>query len=132
MYQSYTDPIVAMNEWEDAVRHFNYCLIRNVCDLPNQTVIKSPPTIGVKYSYLQPDNGDTRAQYRVVFRGLSPGIYTSWYVCLLIITLLCLTVSIGLLLACWSLVFRVRCVVVITLVMKPIKHGVPLRGMALS
>ena len=120
-----------MDEWEDAVRHFNYCLIRNIRDLPDRTVVESPPAIGGKYSYLRPDNGDTQAQYCVVFRGLSPGIYTSWYVYSLVMSIFPLTGNIGLLLARWLLVFRVLCVVVIILVMKPIKHGVPLRGMVL-
>ena len=67
-----------MDEFEDAVRHLNYCVMPNPRELPDRSVINPPPPVDMTRPYLRYDGSGTTAQYRVIFRGLDTGIYTSW------------------------------------------------------
>ncbi|KAI0795173.1 hypothetical protein BC629DRAFT_1592690 [Irpex lacteus] len=79
VYQTFNDPVVAADMWEQVVREGKYCRMQRGLSLPRRLPCeKIPDLVRARYRYLHPHRAPSKEGFGVIFRGLKVGVFTNW------------------------------------------------------
>lgn len=78
IFQSFVDPYYARIKWEEIYYEGDFCRMRVGLPYPDRRVFEHVARVeDDDYWYLQ-STVSPISGYTIVFRGLSPGVYSSW------------------------------------------------------